>query len=63
MFKTFIDFFKNKDVRKKILFTLLVLFIYRLGSSIPAPGINATSIKLYDNTILGMMNILGGGSI
>ena len=63
MFKTFIDFFKNKDVRKRILVTLLILFIYRLGSAIPAPGINSTIIKLSANSILGMMNILGGGSI
>ena len=63
MFKTFIDFFKNKDVRKRILITLLILFIYRLGSAIPAPGINSTIIKLSANSILGMMNILGGGSI
>ena len=63
MFKTFIDFFKNKDVRKRILVTLLILFIYRLGSAIPAPGINSTIIKLSANSILGMMNLLGGGSI
>ena len=63
MFKTFIDFFKNKDVRKRILITLLILFIYRLGSAIPAPGINSTIIKLSANSILGMMNLLGGGSI
>ena len=63
MFKTFIDFFKNKDIRKRILFTLLILFVYRLGSSITAPGINSTVIKLSANSILGMMNILGGGSI
>lgn len=63
MFATFIDFFKNKEIRKKIFFTLGILFIYRLGSSIPAPGINDTVIKLSANSILNMMNILGGGSI
>ena len=63
MFKTFIDFFKNKDIRKRILVTLLILFIYRLGASIPAPGIDSLPIKISANTILGMMNLLGGGSI
>ena len=63
MFTTFIDFFKNKEIRKKIFFTLGILFIYRLGSSIPAPGINDIVIKLSANSILNMMNILGGGSI
>jgi preprotein translocase subunit SecY len=63
MFKTFIDFFKNKDIRKKFLFTLAILFLYRLGSSIPAPGVNTTVIKLSANSLLNMMSILGGGSI
>ena len=63
MFKTFIDFFKNKDIRKKLLFTLAILFLYRLGSSIPAPGVNTTVIKLSANSLLNMMSILGGGSI
>ena len=63
MFKTFIDFFKNKDIRKKIFFTLLILFIFRLGASIPAPGVNTTVIKLSANSLLTMMSILGGGSI
>jgi len=63
MFKTFVDFFKNKDIRKKIGFTLIILFIYRLGSAIPAPGVNTTVIKLSANSLLNMMSILGGGSI
>ena len=63
MFKTFSDFLKNKDIRKRILVTLLILFVFRLGAAIPAPGINSTVIKLSANSILGMMNILGGGSI
>lgn len=63
MFKTFSDFLKNKDIRKRILVTLLILFVFRLGAAIPAPGINSTIIKLSANSILGMMNILGGGSI
>ena len=63
MFKTFIDFFKNKDTRKKIFFTLFILFIFRLGSSIPAPGVNTSVIKLSANSLLNMMSILGGGSI
>lgn len=63
MFNTLLDFFQNKNIRKKILFTLAVLFVFRLGASIPAPGINSTVISLSANSILGMMNILGGGSI
>ena len=63
MFKTFIDFFKNKDLRKRIFFTLFILFVFRLGSSIPAPGVDTTVIRLSANSLLTMMSILGGGSI
>ena len=63
MLKIFGDFFKNKEIRKKIFFTLLILLIYRLGAAIPAPGINDTIIKLSANSLLTMMSILGGGSI
>lgn len=63
MLKIFGDFFKNKEIRKKIFFTLFILLIYRLGAAIPAPGINDTIIKLSANSLLTMMSILGGGSI
>ena len=63
MISIFKDFLQNKEIRKKILFTLVILFIYRLGSAIPAPGINDTLITLSANSILNMMSILGGGSI
>ena len=40
MFNTFINAFKIKDLRKKILYTLLLIVVYRLGSAIPIPGVN-----------------------
>jgi len=63
MLKTFGDFIKNKDIRKRIFFTLFILFIFRLGAAIPVPGINDTIIQLGANSLLTMMSILGGGSI
>ncbi len=63
MIKTFYDFFANRDIRKKIAFTLVMLLIYRLGCAIPAIGINDTVISLSSNSILGMMSLLGGGAI
>ena len=63
MIRIFVDFFKNKEIRKKIFFTLAMLLVYRLGSAIPAPGINSTVIDLSSNSILSMMSLLGGGSI
>ena len=38
MFSTFINAFKIKDLRKKILYTVLLIVVYRLGSAIPIPG-------------------------
>lgn len=63
MFNTFVEIFKNKDIRKKILFTLAMLFIYRLGAAIVVPGVNNSLIKLSNNDLLGMMSLLGGGAI
>ncbi|MBO4847894.1 MAG: preprotein translocase subunit SecY [Clostridia bacterium] len=65
MFKTFINAWKVKDIRTKMLFTLLLIVIYRLGSFIPIPGVNATAlaanIKNYD--LLGFLNLFSGGSL
>ena len=63
MLKVFVDFIKNKEIRKKLLFTLFILFIFRLGAAIPAPGINDIQIQLASNSILNMMSMLGGGAL
>lgn len=63
MLKVFIDFLKNKEIRKRLLFTLFILFIFRLGAAIPAPGINDIQIQLASNSILNMMSMLGGGAL
>ncbi|MBQ6425366.1 MAG: preprotein translocase subunit SecY [Clostridia bacterium] len=64
MFKTFINAFKIKDIRKKLLMTLLLIVIYRLGCFIPIPGVNvellAEAVKQYD--ILGFLDLLTGSS-
>ncbi|MFV0480262.1 MAG: preprotein translocase subunit SecY [Anaerorhabdus sp.] len=65
MIKTFIKLFQNTETRNKILFTLGMLVIYRLGAAIPAPGINLEAINssIANNTVLSMMNLLGGGAL
>ncbi|MBQ1810772.1 MAG: preprotein translocase subunit SecY [Erysipelotrichaceae bacterium] len=63
MVSIFADFIKNRDIRRRVLFTLAMLFIFRLGAAIPAPGINDTVIKLGANSLIYMMNLLGGGAI
>ena len=57
--------FKNKEIRNRILFTLAMLFVFRLGGGIPMPGINTQALTagIGDNGLLGMMNLLGGGAM
>ena len=60
-------FAKAEDLKKRLLFTLGALIIYRLGTFIPMPGINpeayAASFKNQAGGILGMFNTLGGGAL
>lgn len=65
MMHTFVSLLKNKEIRKKILFTLAMLLIYRIGSAIPVPGVDANALanQITDNSILSMMNLLGGGAL
>ena len=64
MLHTFASFFRSKEIRNKIFFTLAMLLIYRIGSAIPVPGVDAgkLSAQIADNSILSMMNLLGGGA-
>ena len=62
MFKTIKQIFsaKNKDIRKKILYTLLVLLIYKVGTSIRVPG---TSGFDAEEGFLGLLNVMAGGAL
>ncbi|MGN0165258.1 MAG: preprotein translocase subunit SecY [Lachnospiraceae bacterium] len=63
MFKTLINAFKVKDLRKKLLYTFLCLVVVRLGSQIPAPGINQSLIQNWlSNMNLGFFDAMTGGS-
>ena len=54
------------ELRKKIVFTLLVLLIYRIGSAIPVPYVDTTTLGSYldglGTTILGLYNVMSGGA-
>ena len=66
MFRTIIDAFKDKDIRKKILLTLLFLFLYRLGCWIPCVGLNTSAIFNTESSGLGffdLMNMVSGGAL
>jgi preprotein translocase subunit SecY len=53
MFKTFISYFKVKEIRQKLLYTFFILVVIRLGSLITVPGIRADAIKEYLSNALG----------
>ena len=64
MFSTLVNAWKIKDIRTKMLYTMLLIVIYRLGSFIPVPGVNAAAITQYAEQydMLGFLNLLSGGA-
>jgi preprotein translocase subunit SecY len=68
MIATILGAFKVADIRKKVLFTAMVLALYRLGTHIPAPGINRAAVNqisqsLGGNSVLGLLNLFSGGGL
>lgn len=65
MLKTVKEAFTEKEIRKRILFVIFIMAVYRLGSSIPVPGVNTSVLAagISDNSVLAMMNMLGGGAL
>ena len=68
MFKTFINAFKIKDIRKKLFYTFMMMVIIRIGSQIPIPGINGEYVKQLMDSILGggdtgIIGAITGGSL
>src|SRR3954451_7699613 len=55
------------ELRRRVLFTAIILALYRLGSWIPAPGVDSEHIKQYfstqGGTILGLLNVFSGGAL
>ncbi|MBR0425297.1 MAG: preprotein translocase subunit SecY [Clostridia bacterium] len=65
MFNTFINAFKVKDIRKKILYTLLLIVVYRLGSAIPIPGVNIAAWQAATQQLSAMsdfMSLMSGSA-
>ncbi len=64
MFKTISNFMRVKDIRNKIIFTLLMLIVFRLGSFIPVPHVNTEVLKAQDQmSVFGILNTFGGGAL
>ena len=67
MLEKFANIFRIPDLRKRVLFTLGILAVYRLGAFIPTPGINTHQLELLFNSqngsALGLMDLFGGGNL
>ena len=63
MFRTISNFMRVKDIRNKIIFTLLMLLVFRIGTFIPVPGVNPEALNFGNNSAFGLLNIFGGGAL
>lgn len=56
--------FKVKEIRKKLIYTFMIVVIFRLGTTIPVPGIDTSIIKnmVEKNSLLGLYNMFSGGA-
>ena len=67
MLKTLQNAWGIPELRKKILFTLLILLLYRIGNVVPVPYIDVATLSAYfestlSNTILGLYNAMSGSA-
>ena len=67
MFKTLANAWKIAELRKKLMFTLIILLLYRVGSAIPVPFVDVELMATYfnetlSNTILGLYNAMSGSA-
>lgn len=64
MFRTFSNIFRVSDIRRKVLYTLLALVVFRIGSFVPVPGVNREVLEISDQlSVFGFINTFGGGAL
>ncbi|MGY0694034.1 preprotein translocase subunit SecY [Virgibacillus sp. FSP13] len=64
MFRTISNFMRVADIRRKIIFTLLMLVVFRLGTFIPVPYTNKEAIDFMNQqNVFGFLNTFGGGAL
>ncbi len=66
MIQTLKNAWKVEELRKKILFTLFIVLLYRLGNAIPVPYVDVQLLQTYfsqmQNTVLGLLDVMSGGA-
>ncbi|WP_010632284.1 preprotein translocase subunit SecY [Sporolactobacillus vineae] len=63
MFQVLSSMWREAEIRKKVIFTLIMLVIFRIGTFIPVPDINTNLINISDNSAFGLFNTFGGGAL
>ncbi|HJT24235.1 MAG TPA: preprotein translocase subunit SecY, partial [bacterium] len=67
MFSAFANIFRVPELKSRVLFVLGILFIYRIGTHIPVPGVNIAALegafKGQNNGILGFLNLFSGNAL
>lgn len=65
MLEALVNFFKTKEVRNKIFFTLAMLVIFKIGTYIPAPGVNPAAFDSQQGSqgVTDLLNTFGGGAL
>ena len=66
MLQTLRNAWRIEEIKRKILFTLLIILLYRLGNAIPVPYVNIAALQSYfamlQNTVLGLLDVMSGGA-
>ena len=68
MLGAFANAFRTPDLRRKLLFVLLIIAIFRLGSQVPAPGVNVANVQsclddVGNSGIYSLINLFSGGAL
>ncbi len=67
MLEKFLNIFRIPDLRKRVLFTMGILAVYRLGAWIPTPGVNTHQLEMLFNqqngSMFGLMDLFSGGTL
>jgi len=64
MFQTISNFMRVRDIRNKIIFTLLMLIVFRIGTFVPVPNVDAQVLQSTDQfSLVGFLNTFGGGAL
>lgn len=68
MLSVYRNMFRIRDLRNKVLFTLMIIAVYRLGAAIPVPGVDIDAVKQFADEaqaagIVGLLNLFSGGAL